>query len=386
MPTPADVVWDADPHTLAKHRLLQAYLAAWLPTLLHGGYDRVTYAEGFAGPGIYRGGEPGSPVAALRAFLGQRRLLAGGRTVSMVLAEKDHRRMTELRRQMGRALTEAPVAPAGISVEYVCGDHAKVLLPALERIGAMRRPVFAFLDSYGGPDVPLDVARRIGSAPASEVLVTFGTSFFIRFCEVEGHQAEGDRVFGGPQWRQVAKLAPREKKPFLVATYRRSLRQAGFRFVLSFEMLDEQGHDLHLVFGTTHRAGLEKMKDAMWAIDPIGGVRFRDPRDPSQGMLDFTINPDFGAIPDCGPRSRAPSNHTPAARRPRPGGTWQPAAGRSWSPCSPGMSRPGPLNGSLPWSGIWSADGPMRRGRPRRCSPSCGERWKQPWKSQGPSS
>jgi three-Cys-motif partner protein len=296
MPTPADVVWDADPHTLAKHRLLQAYLAAWLPTLLHGGYDRVTYAEGFAGPGIYRGGEPGSPVAALRAFLGQRRLLAGGRTVDMVLAEKDHRRMTELRRQMGRALTEAPVAPAGISVEYVCGDHAKVLLPALERIGAMRRPVFAFLDSYGGPDVPLDVARRIGSAPASEVLVTFGTSFFIRFCEVEGHQAEGDRVFGGPQWRQVAKLAPREKKPFLVATYRRSLRQAGFRFVLSFEMLDEQGHDLHLVFGTTHRAGLEKMKDAMWAIDPIGGVRFRDPRDPSQGMLDFTINPDFGPL------------------------------------------------------------------------------------------
>jgi three-Cys-motif partner protein len=296
MPTPADVVWDADPHTLAKHRLLQAYLAAWLPTLLHGGYDRVTYAEGFAGPGIYRGGEPGSPVAALRAFLGQRRLLAGGRTVDMVLAEKDHRRMTELRRQMGRALTEAPVAPAGISVEYVCGDHAKVLLPALERIGAMRRPVFAFLDSYGGPDVPLDVARRIGGAPASEVLVTFGTSFFIRFCEVEGHQAEGDRVFGGPQWRQVAKLAPREKKPFLVATYRRSLRQAGFRFVLSFEMLDEQGHDLHLVFGTTHRAGLEKMKDAMWAIDPIGGVRFRDPRDPSQGMLDFTINPDFGPL------------------------------------------------------------------------------------------
>jgi WD40 repeat protein len=28
-------------------------------------------------------------------------------------------------------------------------------------------------------------------------------------------------------------------------------------------MLDEQGHDLHLVFGTRHRAGLEKMKTAM---------------------------------------------------------------------------------------------------------------------------
>ena len=160
----------------------------------------------------------------------------------------------------------------------------------------MRRPVFAFLDSYGGPDVPLDLARRIGAAPASEVLVTFGTSFFIRFCEVEGHQAEGDQVFGGRKWRQVARLAPRAKKPFLVATYRESLRQAGFIYVVSFEMLDEQGHDLHLVFGTTHRAGLEKMKNAMWTVDPAGGVRFRDPSDPHQGVFDFTVDPDLGPL------------------------------------------------------------------------------------------
>lgn len=296
MPTPTGLIWDADPHTLAKHRILQAYLAAWLPTLLHGGYDGVTYAEGFAGPGIYRGEEPGSPIVALRVFLGQCNLLAGGRSVNLVLVEEDHRRVAELKRQMSRALTEAPVALAGISIEYECGDHAEVLLPALERIGAMRRPVFAFLDSYGGPDVPLDVARRIGSAPSSEVLVTFGTSFFIRFCEVEGHRDEGDRVFGGRQWRQVADLASREKKPFLVHSYRESLRQAGFTFVLSFEMLDEQGHDLHLVFGTTHRAGLEKMKNAMWAIDPVGGVRFRDPRDPDQGLLGFAIDPDLGPL------------------------------------------------------------------------------------------
>src|SRR6266704_322926 len=121
-------------HTLAKHRLLRDYLAAWLPTLLHGGFPGVTYAECFAGPGIYRGGEPGSPVIALKAFLGQRNVLAAGRTVDMVLAEKDGRRLAELRRQMDRALADAPTPPAGISIEYVHGDHAVVLLPALERV------------------------------------------------------------------------------------------------------------------------------------------------------------------------------------------------------------------------------------------------------------
>ncbi len=296
MPPPSGVLWHADPHTLAKHRLLETYLASWLPTLLHGGWPEVAYAEGFAGPGIYTGGEPGSPVLALRTFLGQRDLLAAGRTVDMVLVEEDGRRLARLRSEMDRALASTPLTPAGVTIEYEHGDQAEVLLPALERTGAMRRPVFAFLDSYGGPDVPLDLARRIAAAPASEVLVTFGTSFFVRFCEVAGHRQDGDRVFGGQQWQRVARLAPHQKKPFLVATYRASLRQAGFRFVVSFEMLDEQGHDLHLVFGTTHPAGLKKMKDAMWTVDPVAGVRFRDPRDPQQAVLDFTVDPDLGPL------------------------------------------------------------------------------------------
>src|SRR6266567_6792493 len=168
MQVPAEVVWAADPHTLAKHRLLRDYLAAWLPTLLHGGFPGVTYAEGFAGPGIYSGGERGSPVIALRAFLGQRSLLAAGRTVDMVLADEDGRRLAEFRHQMGRALAAAPAPPAGITIEYVHGDHAVALIPALERLGAMRRPIFAFLDSYGGPDVPLDLARRTAPPPPAK--------------------------------------------------------------------------------------------------------------------------------------------------------------------------------------------------------------------------
>jgi three-Cys-motif partner protein len=89
------------------------YLAAWLPALLQGRADRVTYAEGFAGPGIYKGGEPNSPIVALRAFPGHRDLLAAGRTVDMVLVEEDSCRLAELRRQMGRALSDNPAKAAG---------------------------------------------------------------------------------------------------------------------------------------------------------------------------------------------------------------------------------------------------------------------------------
>jgi hypothetical protein len=34
----------------------------------------------------------------------------------------------------------------------------------------------------------------------------------------------------------------------------------------------------------------------MWAVDPVGGVRFRDPSDPDQGLLDFTLDADLGPL------------------------------------------------------------------------------------------
>jgi hypothetical protein len=68
---------------------------------------------------------------------------------------------------------------------------------ALQGAGAMGAPVFAFLDSWGGPDVPFDLVRSIARQPAGEVLVTFGTNFLTRFGEKEQHQQAGDAAFGG---------------------------------------------------------------------------------------------------------------------------------------------------------------------------------------------
>ncbi len=73
-------VWKAQPHTLAKHAILERYLQAWLPILAHQSATigrkyqnsqtrEILYIDGFAGPGEYEGGEPGSPVIALRAAL-----------------------------------------------------------------------------------------------------------------------------------------------------------------------------------------------------------------------------------------------------------------------------------------------------------------------------
>ena len=65
---PTPTVWTMEPHTAAKHRILQNYLYAWLPIMSK--YNgRLVYVDGFAGPGVYEDGEPGSPIIALNAYL-----------------------------------------------------------------------------------------------------------------------------------------------------------------------------------------------------------------------------------------------------------------------------------------------------------------------------
>src|SRR5438067_10017963 len=73
---PKDTIWPIEPHTSAKHQILRKYLDAWLPIL--GAYNkRIVYVDGFAGPGRYTGGEPGSPIVALEAALTHQAKLPG---------------------------------------------------------------------------------------------------------------------------------------------------------------------------------------------------------------------------------------------------------------------------------------------------------------------
>lgn len=64
MAVPKSTIWDIEPHTIAKHKILESYLKAWFP-ILSSWNGRINYIDGFAGPGKYSKGELGSPIIAL---------------------------------------------------------------------------------------------------------------------------------------------------------------------------------------------------------------------------------------------------------------------------------------------------------------------------------
>lgn len=291
MAAPTETLWDRDPHTKAKHDMLAQYLHAWFPIIAsRWASTGATFVDAFAGPGEYANGGWGSPIIALQAAT---RPDVGKYPTELrvVLIEKDASRAQHLDELINRL----QLRRGGVTVVIVNGACETDLLPAIDAAGAWGGPMFVNLDGWG-VDTPYSIIQRVGENRSSEVLVTFQSHWFTRFATLEDVDA-GDLVFGESGWREVAQLSTVEKKRFLVDRYLGRVRDAGFEYTLTFEMVDEGGHELLLVFGTTNALGVEKMKDAMWAVDKVSGQRFRDPRDVNQQTFEvMNSNPDLSLL------------------------------------------------------------------------------------------
>ena len=291
MPTPTGTLWVRDPHTAAKHQMLRAYLQAWFPIIASSFGDvGLTYVDAFAGPGEYSGGELGSPLIALTQA--RRPDVSGhGCPIRMLFIEARQDRWAHL-----SALIDARFPPSSRPAQWklrtILGRCEELLIPVLAEIGAGNAPIFVNFDGWG-VDTPLALVRHVGRYTAAEVLITFQTQWFVRFA-TQQDVAAGDSVFGGTDWRSLAATGtPAEKRRQLVDLYRIKLAEAHFDHSLVFEMIDEGGHELLLVYGTGNVRGLEKMKDAMWSVDRVHGQRFRDPRDLDQLSFEISDEPDL---------------------------------------------------------------------------------------------
>lgn len=281
MATPKTVLWTRDTHTAAKHQILYGYLRAYFPIMSKQYKDRgVCFVDAFAGPGEYRDHSDGSPIRAIDAARNYQ-VFESATRLAFLFVEKDKRRLQHL-----DELLKLKGVPTVFEVELVEGDCTEVLVPALYELALWDRPMFVNLDGWG-VDVPYELVSRIGTSERPEVLVTFGSQWFTRFAEEQTLQA-GDVVYGDTSWRAVVGVPTEEKKGFLVGRYRERLAACGFTFQLTFELVDERGHPLFLVFGTQSEYGVRKMKDAMWMVDPSQGSKFRDPRDPAQLVFDLS--------------------------------------------------------------------------------------------------
>lgn len=277
MPVDGPVPWERVEHTAAKHDIYSRYLQRWFPIILSDdSWKSATYVEGFVGPGTYSGGEDGSPIIAIRAFT--TKVSNSAKTARFLFIDDDKRCIEMLPGELTRAFPKRPRPDDQMPVSIRLGKCQDILESELDAMSAWGSPIIAVLDSWGNSPVPYRLMKRIAHNPGSEVVVTFKPQHFVRFVTDLGDDA--DDVFGGDRtWRQAASLDSNQKRQFILSCYRKALKDAGFAFLLDFELIDRRGDSLYLVFATNHRRGVEKMKDSLWEVDKSYGVGFRDPRD-----------------------------------------------------------------------------------------------------------
>jgi three-Cys-motif partner protein len=292
MPAPKTTVWKLEPHTRAKHEILRRYLQAWTPILLQGGFPRVLYIDGFAGPGRYASGEDGSPIIAVKAALKHRDRING--TVDFLFVESKPDRAAVL----GVCLEKLSI-PANFRTEVASGQTFQEAFEERKQFYAARRrhlpPTFAFIDPFGWEGVPFSVIVFILGQPSCEVFITFMYEEINRFLAHSGQAENFNSFFGTEDWRGGVSLpTPEARNRFLHDLYVRQLKNAaGARYVRSFQMRNSTGlTDYYLFYATNNILGLKKMKEAMWKVDETGEFTFSDATDPNQMVL-FSKEPRY---------------------------------------------------------------------------------------------
>lgn len=284
-------LWKADPHTLAKIRIVEEYLKAWFPILaLSPDTTRVNYVDAFSGPGQYAGGEKGSPIVALETALNHRHDLSGVQ-MNFIFVDKDPERVEHLRSLL--AGYSLPPHIRHFCVKGTFDAMVSTMLNHAEGTKSTLAPTFLFVDPFGISHTPFHLIRRFMGNPKCEVMVNLMYQWVNRF---KGELPDDvDELFGTPAWRDWERYGtPSEREEFLVGLYEQQLRSVA-QYVWSFRMIDKKNQtSYYLVFGTNHIAGLDKMKSAMWKVSPSGDYSFSD-RHAHQLFL-FGENPDLAPL------------------------------------------------------------------------------------------
>ena len=274
---PNETVWSLEPHTAAKHSLLKGYLGAWFP-ILASARGRVVFLDGFAGPGTYAGGEPGSPLIALSALLDHSYFDNLGHCEFVFVFNENHPdRYRILEANLQTLQTSRSPWPGNVKVHASNEDFA-VVAKELARYGRRLAPTFAFIDPFGYKGLELQDLADLLAADRCELFCYFDFNSAQRFATAGNVDDHFEALFGCDDFKTAPPAGTPARGEFLIRLFERQLSTvANFNHVQSFAMRNGKGILGHyLVFATRSLMGLDKMKQVMWKIDPLGGYSFSD--------------------------------------------------------------------------------------------------------------
>lgn len=288
-----ETVWSLDPHTLGKHEVLRGYLDAWLP-IMASWSGRILFIDGFAGPGEYENGEPGSPLIAIRALKEHTAKSNIRAEVGFIFIEKDTDRVDHLEKLM-KPLSHHLPGESWIRIYHGTFDETMTeVLDQVDEQAAKLAPSFVMVDPFGVAGTPMTVIARIMQNERSEVYISFQYDAINRFATTPEFEQHLDDLFGTARWRDALEIQdPEARKAFYYKLYEDQLRNAGAKHVLEFELFEGNRLVYAIFYGTQHELGSDRMKKAIWDVAPWGDFQFRPAKGGqlSLGIEEPDLNP-----------------------------------------------------------------------------------------------
>ncbi len=296
MADPKETVYDADPHTRAKHAILGEYMKRWLPILSRqakavGSTQRLLYVDGFAGAGEYTNNVQGSPLVAIEAAAQHSHEFTV--PIVFVFVEQRKDRVDHLRNLIATK-KHAILGRKQLVVEPLEGDCETEVLRIIDKHENQRRklgPAFFFLDQFGYSSFSMNLIRRILGHEVCEVFSYLNWNLLHPFMTDQTKWAGITKAFGGDEWKSVIGLSGQAKEEKFKEVYTAALQaRGGAKYTFPFAMRDMNDRVIYwLFFCTNNIRGLEEMKKAMWTVDRSGGFQFSDKHSAQLGHL-FTVN------------------------------------------------------------------------------------------------
>ena len=120
---------------------------------------RLVLVDGFAGPGIYEDGQPGSPIIMLNAYLQHASRDSIDCEIVYLFIEQEAERATVLKGE----LAKLGKLPKNVKVDVINDTFENAfgeILDDIEGRDAKLAPTFAFLDPFGYSDAPMTLTGR----------------------------------------------------------------------------------------------------------------------------------------------------------------------------------------------------------------------------------
>lgn len=273
-------------HSIAKHTVLQAYLAAYFKTLGSSPNQdvlRLTLIDGFAGGGMYYHNDTnelvrGSPLICLNATREAEALLNQSRRKPLALQvdyffiEADraaHMHLDKVLREQGYG------SQIGTTIQL---RHAKFHEQADDIVDFVKRKsprngrsIFV-LDQYGYTDVPTQYIRKIFTdLPSAEVILTFGVDSFLNYAndgKLTQDSLDKIGISGVLRGRTISDIKGSDKDWRLFiqsALYQSLVTACGAKHYTPFFIRNNSGHgDYWLVHMSQHHKARDVMTEVHW--------------------------------------------------------------------------------------------------------------------------